>query len=70
MRPSAISIDRVQVQQVLTVLQDGLHHPVDELVERCPDLTQQQVSVVIDHLIKSGQICTAFDADGMYWVWV
>ncbi|MDR4466209.1 MAG: hypothetical protein MRJ66_18290 [Nitrospira sp.] len=51
-------------------LQDGLHHPVQELVERCPGLTQQQVSVAINYLIHSAQICMALDTDGVYWVWV
>ena len=67
---TAMSSSRIQVQQVLMALQDGLHHPVQELVERCPGLTQQQVSVAINYLIHSGQICMALDTDGVYWVWV
>ena len=69
MQTAAISIDRVQVMQVLTALHDGLRHRREELVELCPDLTQQQIFVAIDYLIRSGQLCMALEADGTYWVW-
>ena len=69
MPTTAFAIDRVQVSQVLTALRDGSHHRLEELVELCPALTQQQVCVAIDYLIQSGQICMARDADGTYWVW-
>lgn len=69
MQTTAISIDRVQVRQVLTALQDGSRHRLEELVDLCPDLTQQQVCVAIDCLVQSGHIRMASDADGRYWVW-
>ena len=57
MPTTAFTIDRVQIRQVFTVLQNGSRHRLEELVDLCPGLTQQQVCVAIDYLIQSGQIC-------------
>ncbi|GKS62750.1 hypothetical protein YTPLAS72_00540 [Nitrospira sp.] len=69
MQTGAIAIDRVQVTEILTALQDRRHHRLEELVDLCPDQTRQQVETALDFLIKSGQICMALDAEGTYWVW-
>lgn len=69
MQTTTISIDRIQIRQVLTALQDGSRHRLEELVDLCPGLTQQQVCVAIDCLIRSGNISRTLDADGTYWLW-
>ena len=69
MQTGAIAIDRAQVTEILTALQDRRHHRLEELVDLCPDQTRQQVETAVDFLIQSGQICMALDAEGTYWVW-
>ncbi len=63
------TIDQVQIDQVLTSLQQrGLRYPLEEVVELCPDLTWYQVFLAIDHLIQTGQICLTLDGNSTYWV--
>jgi len=69
LQTAAIAINRVQVTEVLTALQDKKHHRLQELVDLCPNQTRQQVKAAVDFLIRSGQICMALDAEGTYWVW-
>lgn len=45
---SAISIDHVQVQRALTAVLDGVHHPVEDVVERCTNLMQQPMGVSME----------------------
>ena len=69
MRATAISIDRVEIQQVLTALQQqGTCCPLEEVARLCPDLTDDQVFLAIDYLSRSGQVCLTRDADRTYWV--
>ena len=69
MKTTAISIDRVQINQVLTVLQQqGMRCPLEDVVRFCPDLTNDQVFLAIDCLTRNGQICLTLDASGTYWV--
>lgn len=67
MKTTAISIDRVQINQVLTVLQQqGLRCPLEDVARLCPDLTDDQVFLAIDCLTRNGQVCLTLNANGTY----
>lgn len=69
MKTTAISIDRVQINQVLNVLQQqGLRCPLEDVARLCPDLKADQVFLAIDCLTRNGQVCLTLDANGTYWV--
>jgi len=69
MSATAISINRVQIQQVLTALQQqGTRWQLEEVVRLCPALTNDQVFLAIDYLSRTGQVCLTRDAERMYWV--
>jgi hypothetical protein len=67
MKTTAISINRVQINQVLNVLQQqGMRCPLEDVARLCPDLTDDQVFLAINCLTKNGQVCLTLDADGTY----
>jgi len=67
MNTTSISIDRVQIHQVLAALQ---HHgtccALEEVARLCPNLTDDQVFLAIDYLSRSAQVCLTRDADRTY----
>lgn len=65
----SITIDQVQINRVLTVLQQqGMSYPLEKVVGLCPELTWDQVFLVIDYLTRTGQVRLTLDADRTYWV--
>ncbi len=69
MSASAISIDRVQIKKVLTVLQQQAScYPLDKVSRLCPDLTADQVFLAIDYLSRTGQVCLTRDGERTDWV--
>ncbi len=63
----SLTIDQVQIDQVLTVLQQqGKRCPVDEVVGLCSDLTCDQVFLAIDYLSRTGQVCLTLDTNRTY----
>ncbi len=69
MKKTAISIDRVQINQALTVLQQqGMRCPLEDMARLCPDLTDDQLFLAIDCLTRNGQVSLTLDANGTYWI--
>jgi len=64
-----ITIDRVQIDQVLTALQQQeTPYLMEQVTKLCPDLTVDQVFLAIDYLTRSGQVCLTRDTNRTYWV--
>ncbi len=62
-----ITIDQVQIDRVLTVLQQrSMRCPLEEVVKLCSDLTWDQVFLAVDCLTRTGQVCLRLDADRTY----
>lgn len=61
-----ISINQAQIQRVLTEFQQQSGPcSVEKVQARCPDLTRDQIYVVIDYLTSTGQAYLALDIDGI-----
>ncbi|MDC8451209.1 MAG: hypothetical protein LV473_23095 [Nitrospira sp.] len=69
-----ITIDRLHIERVLTVLQQQVKRcPLEEVVWLCPDLRRDQVFFGLsrDRVFNpKGAVCSALDVHGAYWVWV
>lgn len=53
-----------QIDQVLMVLQQqGKRCSVEKVMEFCSDLTEDQVFLAIDYLIRTDQVCRTLDAN-------
>lgn len=64
-----ITIDQVLIDRVMTALQQqGTRHPLEAVVGLCPDLTRDQVLLVIVYLTRTGQVCLTLDINRTYWV--
>jgi uncharacterized protein (DUF433 family) len=64
-----ITIDRVQIDRVLTALQQqGARYQLEEIAGLCPDLTRNQVFLAIDYLTRTGQVYLTLDAYRTSWV--
>ena len=62
-----ITIDLIQVDRVLTVLeQQGMLYPFEEVMGLCPELTWNQVFLAIDYLSRAGQVRVTLDGDRTY----
>lgn len=67
MSVTPISIDRVQIQQVLAVLQQrATCYPLDTVSWLFPDLTVDQAFLAIDALSRNDQVGLMRDADRTY----
>lgn len=64
-----ITIDLVQIDRVLTALQQqGRRCTLEEVLGFCPDLMDDQVFLAIDYLTRSGRVCLTLDVNRTYWV--
>lgn len=64
-----ITIDQVHIDRVMTALQQQrIRHSVEAVVGLCPDLTRDQVLLVIVYLTRTGQVCLTLDINRTYWV--
>lgn len=64
-----LTIDQVQIDRVLTVLQQhGTRCPFELIAGLCPGLTNDQGFLAIDYLCRTGQVCLTPDINRTYWV--
>ncbi len=64
-----LPINQARIEQVLSALQrQGTRCKVEEVAGFCPELTKDEVFLVIDYLTKTGQVCLTLDANRTYWV--
>lgn len=64
-----LTSDQVQVDQVLSVLQQrGTPCRLEEVAGLCPELTAAHVFLAIGYVIRSRQICLTLDINSRYCV--
>ena len=66
MQTGTLSIDRVQIQQILIVLQQAICCPLDEVTRLRPELRDDSIFLAINHLSQNSQVFLMRDADGTY----
>lgn len=60
----SITIDQSHIDRVLNALrQRETRYPLECVEGFCPDLTTDQVFLVIDYLTQIGQVCLTIDTD-------
>ena len=53
-------------RRILAALTDQPNLQLEQLLERCPDVTWNQVFAVVDHLSRTGEICLTAKGMGKY----